>query len=314
MSQTAQPVRGVEMPRTVDALRRRTPRFAQLAVRSSVRAYGKATAARRPLPDYLIIGAKKGGTSSLTNWLLQHPDNLRMFPPFQPLKSPHFFDINFGKGVAWYRGHFPTERVRARQAGAIVGEASPYYMFHPAAAARARSVVPDAKIIAVLRNPVSRAYSNYWDRVAAGTEKLPTFEEAMTAEGERLADVDNDRLVNDPLYYSLAHDQFTYLSRGRYLEHLKTWLDTFPSEQVLVLRGEDMYSDPAGVFETVQRFLGLRIWPGTDMKTYNERSKPPIDPRTRDRLAEYYRPYNEALYERLGRDMGWERGRRGTRV
>jgi Sulfotransferase domain len=305
MSQTNQPVRGVEMPRAVTVLRRTTPRFAQLAVRSTVRGYGKATAAWRPLPDYLIIGAKKGGTSSLTNWLLQHPDNLRMFPSFQPLKSPHFFDINFAKGVAWYRSHFPTERVRSDRPGSIVGEASPYYMFHPAAAARARSVVPDAKVIAVLRNPVSRAYSNYWDRVSAGTETLPTFEEALAAEEGRMAGVDHERLVHDPTYYSLAHDQFTYLARGRYLEHLQTWLDTFPGEQTLVLRAEDMYSDPAGVFDTVQRFLGLRACPSINMKTYNERSKPPIDARTRDRLAEYYRPYNEALYERLGRDMGW---------
>jgi len=276
-------------------------------VRSAVRQFGKQTATRRPLPEYLIIGSKKGGTSSLTNWLLQHPDNLRMFPSFQPLKSPHFFDINFHQGVEWYRGHFPTERVRAKHPGAVVGEASPYYMFHPAAAERARSVVPDAKVIAVLRNPVSRAYSNYWDRVSAGTEKIPTFEAAIDAEEERLARVDLERLRTDPSYYSVEHDQFTYLARGRYVEHLPAWLDTYPAEQMLVLRAEDMYADPAAVFEQVQRFLGLRLAPDVNLKTYNERSKPPIDPRTRDRLTEYYRPYNEALYERLGLDMQWEK-------
>jgi hypothetical protein len=272
-----------------------------------VRRFGSQTAARRPLPDYLIIGSKKGGTSSLTNWLLQHPHNLRMFPSFQPLKSPHFFDINFREGVDWYRGHFPTERVRAQHPGAVVGEASPYYMFHPAAAARARSVVPDAKVIAMLRNPVSRAYSNYWDRRSAGSETLQTFEAALEAEEARLAGVDHDRLRNDPTYYSFEHDQFTYLARGRYLEHLQTWLDTYPAEQMLVLRAEDMYADPAAVFEQVQDFLGLPLAQNVNLKTYNERSKPPIDPRTRDRLAEYYRPYNEALYERLGRDMEWEK-------
>jgi hypothetical protein len=274
-------------------------------VKSAVRFYGSRTGSRRPLPDYLIIGAKKGGTSSLTNWLIQHPDNLRMFPSFQPLKSAHFFDISFHEGVDWYRGHFPTEGVRARHPGAVVGEASPYYMFHPAAAERARAVVPDAKIIAVLRNPVSRAYSNYWDRVAAGTETLPTFEAALEAEPDRLATVDHDRLRTDPTYYSLEHDQFTYLARGRYVEHLPVWLDTYPADQVLVMRAEDMYADPAGEFLRVQRFLGLRECPEVDLKTYNERSKPPIDPGTKARLAEYYRPYNEALYERLGRDLGW---------
>ena len=306
METTTTPVRGVAMPAPVRALRRATPRPAQLAVRSAVRRYGTRTAERRPLPDYLIIGAKKGGTSSLTNWLIQHPDNLRMFPSFQPLKSAHFFDIDYHRGVDWYRSHFPTERVRRAHPGAIVGEASPYYMFHPAAAARARSVVPDAKIIAVLRNPVSRAYSNYWDRVSAGTETLPTFEDAIAAEEERLGRVDGDRLREDPAYYSLEHDQFTYLARGRYAEHLVTWLDAYPADQVLVLRAEDMYADPAAVFADVQRFLGIRACPHIDLKTYNERSKPPIAPATKDRLAAYYRPHNAALYELLGRDLGWD--------
>ncbi len=299
------PVRGVELPRAVRVLKRATPKPAQHAVRSVSRAYGARTAVDRPLPDYLIIGAKKGGTSSLINWLIQHPENLRMFPSFQPLKTAHFFDINFAEGVDWYRGHFPSTQTRSRTPGAVVGEASPYYMFHPAAAARARSVVPDAKIIAVLRNPVSRAYSNYWDRVAAGTETLPSFEEALAAEERRLARVDEERLRTDPTYYSLEHDQFTYLARGRYAEHLVTWIDAYPSEQLLVLRAEDMYADPARVFGQVQRFLGIPERE-VDLRTYNERSKPPMDPRTRDRLASYYRPHNAALHEVLGRDMRWD--------
>lgn len=305
MTQTIRPVRGVEMPRSVQVLRRAAPRPAQLAVRSMVRRYGTQTAAQRPLPDYLIIGAKKGGTSSLTNWLIQHPDNVRMFPSFQPLKSAHFFDINFHEGVDWYRGHFPSEHVRSRHPGGVVGEASPYYMFHPAAAERAREVVPDAKVIAVLRDPVSRAYSNYWDRVAAGSERLLTFEDAIEAEGGRLASVDQQRLRHDPTYYSFEHDQFSYLARGRYIEHLGAWLEAYPADQVLVLCAEEMYADPVAAFASVQRFLGLRVCPDIDLKTYNERSKPPMDPFTRDALADYYRPFNEALYERLGRDLGW---------
>lgn len=298
------------MPRAVQVLKRGTPHPVQKALRSALRFYGASTASRRRLPDYLIIGAKKGGTSSLINWLLQHPDNLRMFPAFQPLKSPHYFDINYSEGDAWYRGHFPSQSVRSRHPGAIVGEASPYYMFHPAAAARAFSTVPEAKIIAVLRNPVSRAYSNYWDRVAAGSETLPTFEAALAAEDERLGDLDMQRLRHDPTYYHFAHDQFTYRARGRYIEHLATWLDTFPSQQVLILRAEDMYADPGGVFQDVQRFLGIRHYVDVDLRTYNERSKPPIDPKTRDELAEYYRPYNLALSERLGRDFGWDNAAR----
>jgi len=306
MSGSTQPVRGVELSRSAEVLQRAAPRFAKVAVGSAVRSYGRRTAGARSLPDYLIIGAKKGGTSSLANWLLQHPEVLRMFPPFQRLKSAHFFDINFHRGVDWYRGHFPARRAFRRESGAVVGEASPYYLFHPAAAARARATVPEAKVIAVLRNPVTRAYSNYWDRVAAGAESLPTFESALAAEEDRLAAVDGRRLVTDPGYYAFAHDHHTYRARGRYLEQLDRWLSEFPSSQVLILPAEEMYADPARTFGQVEDFLGIRDDQSIDLKTYNQRSKPPLATNTRRELAEYYRPYNEALYERLGRDLHWQ--------
>jgi hypothetical protein len=302
------PIRGVEMPHVVNALRRATPRASHLVVRAGARGYGATTAAGRRLPDYLIIGAKKGGTSSLANWLLQHPDVLRMFPPIQRLKSAHYFDINYHRGERWYRGHFPFERTRRRpgRPDTVVGEASPYYLFHPAAAERAASVVPDAKIIVALRNPVARAHSNYWDRVAAGCETLPTFEAAIRAEEERVQSVDHERLLHDPGYYSLHHDNHTYVARGRYVEQLQRWVALFPPEQVLVLCAEEMYREPQRVFAQVQSFLGLRVAAGIDLKTYNQRSNPALDPRIREELAEYYRPHNAALYEFLGRDLGWD--------
>jgi hypothetical protein len=305
-------VRGIELRPSLAALRRTTPPPARSVVRSVARAYGTATASRRRLPDYLIIGAKKGGTSSLTNWLLQHPGTVHMFPPFQRLKSAHFFDINFYRGVDWYRGHFPSDRVprhHDRDRPAIVGEASPYYLFHPAAATRAASVVPDARILAVLRDPVSRAYSNYCDRVAAGHETLASFEEALGAEHIRRTQVDDERLLHDPGYYSYEHDHHTYLARGRYLEQLQRWLREFPREQVLVLCAEEMYADPAGTFAQVQRFLGLEPCPHIDLRCYNGRTKPPLSDHTRRSLAAYYRPHNHALYDFLGRDLGWETGR-----
>jgi Sulfotransferase domain len=282
--------------------------MSHLAVRASARAYGSATATHRRLPDYLIIGAKKGGTSSLINWLLQHPDCLRMFPPVQRLKSAHFFDINYHRGERWYRGHFPVERARAPTAGphTVVGEASPYYLFHPAAPARAAAVVPSAKILITLRNPVTRAHSNYWDRVAAGCESLPTFEDAVRAEEERSASVDHKRLVSDPRYYSYEHDNHSYLARGVYIEQVLRWYAHFPRAQVLVLCAEEMFADPARAFAGVEDFLGLRHTEGgVSFKVYNQRRNPPLDPRTRQQLAEYYRPHNHALYEFLGRDLGW---------
>jgi hypothetical protein len=304
--------RGVALPRYNERLRQAMPPSVLHGVRDGVRRYGMLTAGHRSLPDYLIIGTKKGGTTSLINWLIHHPHVARMFPSAQKLKSSHYFDINYARGADWYRSHFPTQRScgrRARrvQGPVIVGEASPYYMFHPAAAARAWETNPLVKVIALLRDPVSRAHSNYWDRRATGTEDLPTFEAAIGAEEARLSTVDYDRLVSDPSYYSFDHDNHSYLARGRYLEHLSSWLNSFPRDQLLILKAEDMFVNPKAVYARVQSFLGVPTVGEIPLEKFNERSRPPMAGETQAQLVDYYRPHNAALYEALGVNFAWEK-------
>lgn len=244
------------------------------------------------------------------NWLLQHPGVARMFPAPQRVKSPHYFDINYWRGPTWYASHFPTYAARHRQERrlgglSVVGEASPYYLFHPAVPTRVALDLPDVRVIVTLRNPVSRAYSNYWDRRAYGTEDLPTFEQAIEAEPQRLAEVDHQRLREDPCYYSFHHDHHTYLARGRYAEHLRSWIELVPAERLLILEAEQLFRAPAETFDQVRRFLRLPPWTGIGLDPYNRRVQPPIAPDTKALLAEYYRPHNAALYELLGRDLGW---------
>jgi hypothetical protein len=274
-----------------------------------VHASGRVTSSARVLPDFLIIGCKKGGTTSLMNWLVEHPDVARMYPSFQRRKSPHYFDINYARGEAWYRAHFPTRRAldRAeRRAGRrpIVGEAAPYYMFHPAAPERVGATLPDVRLIALLREPVSRAYSNYWDRVATGHEDLPTFEAAIDAEDERLRGVTAERL-RDPAFYSYDHDHHSYLARGRYIEHLQPWLDGYGADRLLVLPAEQMFADPQRTFETVQCFLGLPVTRLVLRPRNERRGYPAINPHTRARLTEYYEPYNRSLFDALGTQFAW---------
>lgn len=279
------------------------------AAKGVVHASGRLTAGLRVLPDFLIIGCKKGGTTSLMNWLVEHPDVARMYPSFQRRKSPHYFDINYRRGEAWYRAHFPTRRTLDRAADRagrrpLVGEASPYYMFHPAAPERVAATLPDVRLVALLREPVSRAYSNYWDRVATEHEELSTFEAAIDAEEERLRGVTADRL-RDPAYYSYDHDHHTYLARGRYLEHLQPWLDTYGKDRLLVLPAERMFTDAQGTFETVQRFLGLPVTKLSLRPRNERRGYPPINAQTRARLVEYYAPYNRSLFDALGAEFAW---------
>jgi hypothetical protein len=268
-----------------------------------------ATAGQRVWPDFLVIGTKRGGTTSLWNWLLNHPDVAPMVPRAQQIKSPHYFDVHWNRGPAWYRSHFPTAArldATARRSGVrpLCGEASPYYMFHPAAAQRVAVTVPSVKLLVLLREPVARAYSNYWERRGSGREPLPTFEAAIAAEPARL-DGERERLLRDPGYYSAHHDDHSYLARGRYVEHLADWLDLFPRQQLLIMPSEHLYRDPAEAFRQVTGFLGLPDRPLVRMDHHNRLPVPPLDPATRERLLEYYAPWNARLAERLGWTDPW---------
>jgi hypothetical protein len=280
------------------------------AAKHGVRGAGRLTASSRVLPDYLVVGTKKGGTTSLANWLVQHPGVLRMFPKAQRHKSAHYFDSNFGRGPDWYRSHFPTVFSRDRVAGRlgyspVVGETSPYYMFHPAAPDRVRSMLPEVRIIMLLRDPVSRAYSQYWDRVSTGFEDLPTFEEAIAAEPGRLADAE-ERRFTDPGFEHYSYEHHSYLARGRYTEQLARWHRVFDPDQILVLEFERMRSEPDVLLAEVLSFLGLPGCPSIDLRPRNERPRrPAMAESTRESLQAYFRPYNRRLVELTGREYSW---------
>ena len=143
--------RGMTLPRYNEVVRRVVPRPVVATARDALRRYGTTTASARPLPDYMVAGTKKGGTTSIINWLVDHPHVCRMWPSAQKLKSAHYYDINYGKGEDWYRSHFPTDRSRRgheKKTGTypLVGEASPYYMFHPAVPERVLETAPSMKV------------------------------------------------------------------------------------------------------------------------------------------------------------------------
>jgi Sulfotransferase domain len=164
------------------------PEPARKVVRNAVWTYGRVTAPVRPLPDFLILGAQKAGTTALYAYLRRHP---AITGP--SWKEVSYFDRHYARGEAWYRGNFPN-RLRARDK--LVGEASPSYLFHPLGPERARALVPEARLVALVRNPIDRALSHYHHEVALGRERL-SFEEALEAEERRLLGED-ERLLADP--------------------------------------------------------------------------------------------------------------------
>jgi hypothetical protein len=250
----------------------------------------------RGLPSLLIIGAQRSGTTSLFNYLVRHPG---IVAPFG--KEIHYFDHHYEEGVRWYRGRFPYA---SRLHHAVTLDASPYYLVHPQVPRRAAQLLPDIKLIALLRNPVDRALSHYQHEVRDGRESL-SFREAIEREPERLAG-EEERLASDPGYYSYNHHRYSYTRRGIYVDQLQRWVQHYPRSQLLVLRSEWLYSDPAAATGAVYDFLGL---PRHRLPRYKPFLQGKYDREMPDdlrrRLAAYFEPHNRALYQWLGEEYDW---------
>ena len=290
-----------------DRIKSVAPRGAREQVREVLVRYGERTAGQRPLPDFLVIGTKRGGTTSLWRYLIQHPLVPRLFPAWNT-KTSHYFEENWPRGEAWYRSHFPTGRQRAaleRKHGgpSKVGEAAPLYMFHPLVAGRVADLMPQARIVVLLRDPVERAYSHWKERRGENVEPLD-FAAALEAEESRTAG-EKERLIADPAYFSEAYDWYSYRARGRYLEHLEPWLERFDRSQLLFVASETLYRQPAETYARILEFIGLPPYELPAYDVFNDRPSKGMDEAVRAELAAYYKPYNAALADRLGMSFDW---------
>ncbi len=257
------------------------------------------------LPDFVIVGSTRCGSTSMYEYLVRHPC---IAPAVR--KEVHFFDNHYGKGLAWYRSQFPSlvygkALFSSLNRVFVTGESTPYYLYHPHAAARMASVLPGAKLIALLRDPVDRAYGDYINKVARGFEGLD-FEQALDAEQERMKG-EIEKMAEDNAYYSFTHQHNTYLSKGIYVDQLTRWLRYFSREQLCILRSEDLYADPLAVTRQVTNFLELPEWSPNCRKVFHQRRYQPMAKATRRRLVEYYAPHNERLYQLLDTDLGWQK-------
>ena len=158
-------------------------------------------------------------------------------------------------------------------------------------------------MIALLRDPVDRAYGHWAERWRQGVEPLD-FADALAAEPTRLAG-EEQRMLQDPSYVSFAHQHYSYVDQGRYARGLGRWLSVFGSDQVLVLRSEDLYTDPATAYARVLAFLDLRPHRVAELEGWNRVAKSPLDAELRIRLREQLQPDIESVERLLGRSMGW---------
>lgn len=264
--------------------------------------YRLLTAPLRLLPDFIIIGVQKCGTTSLYNYLTGHPS---IAPAVR--KEVHFFDIdaNFQRGPAWYRAHFPSRlsqlyATHARRRKLVTGESTPYYIFNPLVPERVFGTVPAVKLIAVLRNPVDRAYSQYHHQLSVGGE-TKSFEDVIAH--ERSLNGRREELFHEDRY-SFKH--YSYLARGIYMDQLQAWARYFPTEQMLVVKSEDLAAQPQQTLNGVFEFLELPPWQPRGLRQDHKRTYDRMDAGTRRWLAEFFKPHNQRLYEYLGVDFGWD--------
>jgi len=243
----------------------------------------------RPLPAVIVAGTMRGGTTALFHALAGHP---QLLPARR--KEVHFFDLHHGRGAGWYRRQFP-----ATAAGRLPVEASPYYMVEPRVPERIRALVPDVKLVFLLRDPVERAFSHWRKNRRDGREPLD-FGAALDAEAERLAG-EEERLRADPRATSPLHRYYSYRRRGHYAEQLARWLTCFPASQLLVLDAGAWFAEPAATFGRLTRFLGLEAWLPERFAVHNAAPRAADVPAAvRAALDDHFAPHERRLEALIG--------------
>ena len=238
----------------------------------------------------------RGGTTTLYRHLATHSKVRAALN-----KEVHFFDNNLHKGERWYRAFFPLRH--AMSSNAITGEATPYYLFHPRVPESASEMLGDIRIIALLRDPVERAFSHYQWAFGRGQESL-SFEAALDAEEERLLG-EQERLMSDARYVSYAHQHYSYQARGRYAEQLDRWFARLDSQAIMVLKSEALFESPASTMKEIQQFLELPHEELGSLPHRNPSMGGNLDGRMTERLRAYFRPHNDRLCKLLGWEQAW---------
>jgi hypothetical protein len=247
----------------------------------------------RAMPDFIVIGAQKSGTSSMFVYLMQHPQIVR--PIF---KEPYFFDRYYDRGLGWYGCNFPSRgamnRLNDRHGRRhLTFEATATYVFDPDVPSRIAADIPTRKFIALLRNPAERAVSAYWHARRMGRETRSLME---------ALDVDLRRYEQEKAFESGAGPRPagqpprpTYLRRGIYAEAVARWQSVFSPDDILVLQSEAMFSNPRSTMAKVFSFLGVPQTEGIDYAAQNVGEYGETDPAARKFLEDFYRPHNEWL-------------------
>jgi len=257
------------------------------------------------LPDFIIFAEGKCGTTSLYEAIVAHPNVHRALQ-----KEIYFFDAEFQRGVSWYKRHFPfvwkkylSTKIQGKKF--LTGEATQRYCAHPYAHERAYELIPKVKLIALLRNPIDKAFSAYHHQQRNGREKL-SFEDGLKEEESRIGG-EMEKMEKDENYYSANFFRYSYLTRGIYINGLKKWMNKFPRTQFFFQESESFFKNPSYTLNQIYEFLNLPKFQAKQYPHYNTSKYSPMKPETRKLLIEYFKPYNEELYKLIGKSFDWDK-------
>ena len=260
------------------------------------------TSGFRVLPKFFVIGGVRCGTTSLYHYLGQH--NCMKQAVYDELG---YFDDNFHLGLNWYRSLFPTKfiqkKIETQYGKFLTYDVTPFYIYNPLVIERIFKFMSDAKIIAVLRNPIDRAYSNFNDRLQQLNDTKTTFEDAINKEMDIIEkkgkDIQDDEfLVNT--FYELD------LARGFYAEQLRGWFDKFPKKNMLLIPSEDLSTNTNDTLSRIFEFLQIPKQEISDLTKQNKIKYPKMKDTTREILINFFRPHNEELFNMIGKRFKWD--------
>jgi hypothetical protein len=277
-------------------------------VHAGSRRYGRLTSRARLLPSFLICGGQRCGSTSMYRALAWHPAVIKAVLH----KGVHYFDTSYGRGMDWYRGHFPLRRTADRQAERIgvpvrTFESSPYYMYHPLAAGRIAADLPDVKLVVLVRDPVERAHSQHAHELARGFETEPDFARALGLEPARLRG-QAERLTAEPYAHSHSHQHHAYRARGEYVRYLRRLAALVGRERLHVVDSGAFFAEPESVYDGVCDFLGLPRMGYPAFERHNARPREhALGDAVHADLADYYAPFDAELESWLGRRLSWRR-------
>ena len=255
------------------------------------------------MPNFFVIGGVRCGTTSLYHYLGQH--NCIKQAAYDELG---YFDDNFHLGLNWYRSLFPTKfvqkNIESEYKKFLTYDVTPFYIYNPLVVDRIFKFSPNAKIIAILRNPIDRAYSNYNQKMQDEGDTKTTFEEIVYSEIEK---IENDE--NDEENYAFLVDEFyeLLLARGFYAKQLEFWFKKFPRKNVLLISSEELAINTDKTVSEIFEFLEVPNQKISDLTKQNERKYPRMKDSTRNTLINFYKPYNEKLFCMLGSKFDWDK-------